>query len=78
MAVVVLVNFEASVEATAGPHEIVLRLVTSDGLPVALPDSDQPVIVKAVVNVEPRADGTPTDAPATAPLIVNLRARPAS
>jgi hypothetical protein len=72
MAVLVLVNFEASAEAAAGPHEIVLRLVTSDGSPVELPDSEKPVIVKAVVNLGPRADGTPADAPATAPLVVNL------
>lgn len=72
MAIVVLVGFDGQDEA-AGSHEIVLRLVNDDGSPVKLLDIDGPVVIKAAVHVDVRADARASpDAPATGPLIVNV------
>lgn len=69
MAVLVLLSFDGSQDA-AGRHEIVLRLVGADEVPVEIPGTGDPVILKAEVDVQPRGDGG-MDAPATAPFIVN-------
>lgn len=71
IAVLVLVTFEGREEAGTAPHEVTLRLNAGDGTPFELPDTGQPLVLTAGLELEAHSDGM-SDGPVTAPFAVNI------
>ncbi|WP_073460266.1 DUF6941 family protein [Pseudonocardia thermophila] len=69
--VIVLVIFDRQADAV-GTHEVTLRLLGDDGTPVTTPDTDEPILIRAGIEVGPQTAEEVQDMPSVASFIVNV------